>query len=151
GLWSSAYGFLVWPPRALQPLIECVERKFAHSLRLVFPRITAPAARKRAATAESFGARQFSSAIEPAVVFIRSPVSMLSLTKIGTPASGPGGRPALRSRSDRAAIARASGLISITALSLGPLRSIASMRARYSSTSRAEVHLPARRPAASSE
>ena len=47
GLRSSAYGFLVWPPRPLQPLVECVERKFAHSLRLVLPRITAPASRSR--------------------------------------------------------------------------------------------------------
>jgi len=29
GLRSSAYGFLVWRrPRPLQPLVECVERKF---------------------------------------------------------------------------------------------------------------------------
>src|SRR5581483_572902 len=45
GLRSSAYGFRVRPPRPLQPLVECVERKFAHSLRFVLPRITAPAAR----------------------------------------------------------------------------------------------------------
>ena len=48
GLRSSAYGFLVCPPRALQPEVERVERMFAHSLRLVLPRITAPAARSRA-------------------------------------------------------------------------------------------------------
>src|SRR5262249_56857919 len=48
GVRSSAYGFLVCPPRPLQPLEECVERKLAHSLRLVFPRITAPASRRRA-------------------------------------------------------------------------------------------------------
>ena len=49
GLRSSAYGFLVWPPRPLQPLVEWVERKLAHSLRLVLPRTIAPAARRRAA------------------------------------------------------------------------------------------------------
>src|SRR5512144_462521 len=38
GLRSSAYGFFVCPPRPLQPLLECVDLKFAHSLRLVFPR-----------------------------------------------------------------------------------------------------------------
>ena len=38
----------VWPPRELQPELERVERKLAHSLRLVLPRITAPAARSRA-------------------------------------------------------------------------------------------------------
>src|SRR5690242_21661867 len=49
GLRSSAYGFLVCPPRPLQPLLACVERKFAHSLRLVLPSITAPALRRFAA------------------------------------------------------------------------------------------------------
>src|SRR4051794_2375757 len=44
---SSTYGFFVSPPRPDQPLVECVERKFAHSLRLVFPKITAPASRSR--------------------------------------------------------------------------------------------------------
>src|SRR5918999_3238490 len=48
GLRSSTYGFFVWPPRPLQPDVDRVERKFAHSLRLALPRITAPAARKRA-------------------------------------------------------------------------------------------------------
>src|SRR6478672_9806587 len=47
GVRSSAYGFFVWPPRPLQPLDEWVDRKFAHSLRLVLPRITTPAARRR--------------------------------------------------------------------------------------------------------
>src|SRR5688500_19831610 len=47
GLRSSTYGFFVWPPRPLHPLDECVERKFAHSLRFVLPRITAPASRSR--------------------------------------------------------------------------------------------------------
>src|SRR6476619_2538810 len=56
GLRSSAYGFFVCPPRELQPELDRVERKFAHSLRLVLPRITAPAARRRAATkASCFG------------------------------------------------------------------------------------------------
>src|SRR5438046_10767811 len=38
GLRSSAYGFRVSPPRPLQPLVECVDRKLAHSLRFVLPR-----------------------------------------------------------------------------------------------------------------
>src|SRR5580765_1882452 len=53
GLRSSAYGLLHWPPRPLHPLLESNERKFAHSLRLAFPRITAPPARSFAATVES--------------------------------------------------------------------------------------------------
>src|SRR6266705_1965758 len=44
GLRSSAYGFWHCPPRPLQPLDDWLPRKLAHSLRLVFPRITAPAA-----------------------------------------------------------------------------------------------------------
>src|SRR6476620_7078447 len=47
GLRSSAYGFFVCPPRPLQPLVEWVERKFAHSLRFVLPRMTEPACRSR--------------------------------------------------------------------------------------------------------
>src|SRR3974390_1353024 len=45
GLRASAYGFLVSPPRPLHPLVEWLDRMFAHSLRLVLPRITAPAMR----------------------------------------------------------------------------------------------------------
>ena len=58
GLRSSAYGLFVCPPRPLQPLDECDERKFAHSLRFVLPRITAPAARRRATTNASCAARR---------------------------------------------------------------------------------------------
>src|SRR5687767_6688097 len=47
GLRSSTYGFFVWPPRELHPDVDRVERKLAHSLRLVFPRMTAPASRRR--------------------------------------------------------------------------------------------------------
>src|SRR5882757_7031944 len=50
---SSAYGLRVWPPTALQPLTELVERMLAHSDRLVLPRITAPAARRRATSGAS--------------------------------------------------------------------------------------------------
>src|SRR5580765_5638640 len=55
GLRLSAYGFFVCPPRPLQPLVEWVERKFAHSLKFVLPRITAPASRRRATMNASFG------------------------------------------------------------------------------------------------
>src|SRR5436309_10702902 len=37
GLRSSAYGLRVCPPRPLHPLVECLPRKFAHSLQLVLP------------------------------------------------------------------------------------------------------------------
>ena len=48
GLRSSTYGFFACPPRALQPLLERVERMLAHSLRFALPSRTAPASRRRA-------------------------------------------------------------------------------------------------------
>src|SRR5437867_4643550 len=45
GLRSRAYGLRVSPPRPLHPLVEWEDRKFAHSLRLVLPTMTAPASR----------------------------------------------------------------------------------------------------------
>src|SRR5476649_547577 len=62
GVRSSAYGLRVCPPRPLHPLDECVDRKFAHSLRFVLPRMTAPAARNRSATNESRAAMCVASA-----------------------------------------------------------------------------------------
>src|SRR3954468_4919397 len=85
GFRSSAYGFLVCPPRPLHPLDECVDRKFAHSLRLVLPNMIAPAARSLAAIKASRRGIEPDSAREPAVVIILSAVSMLSLIRIGTP------------------------------------------------------------------
>jgi hypothetical protein len=131
GLRSSAYGLCVCPPRALHPLVDFVERKLAHSLRFVLPRTTAPASRSRETTkASRAGAGAPTSASDPAVVIIRSAVSMLSFTSTGTPCSGPRTRPAARSRSRSAAIATASGFTSMTALRAGPRRSTSSMRAR---------------------
>src|SRR5438132_6697109 len=78
GLRSSTYGFFVCPPRPLQPLEDRLDRKLAHSLRFVLPRIRAPACRSRLATNESCGAIEPTSASEPAVVIIRSWVSILS-------------------------------------------------------------------------
>ena len=63
----------------------------AHSLRLALATRMAPAARSRAATPESRGAIEPSSASEPAVVVIRSAVSMLSFSRIGSPFSRPEG------------------------------------------------------------
>src|SRR5258708_25419775 len=53
GLRSMPYGLCVCPPRPDQPLIDSKDRKFAHSARLVFPRLTAPPARRFAATAQA--------------------------------------------------------------------------------------------------
>jgi hypothetical protein len=60
-----------------------------------------------------------------------SPVSMLSFRTIGTPCSGPRAPEASRSRSRSAAIRRASGFVSRMDRSVGPPRSMASMRSRY--------------------
>src|SRR5690242_14136722 len=83
GVRSRAYGFRHCPPRPLQPLEELVERKLAHSLRLVLPSSTTPASRRRLATVASRGGVEPSSATEPAVVCMRSWVSILSLIRRG--------------------------------------------------------------------
>ena len=135
GLRSSAYGFRHCPPRPLQPLEECVDRKFAHSERFVLPRRTAPASRSlRTRNASAVGVAP-RSASEPAVVFMRSAVPTLSFRRTGIPWSGPRTLPALRSASSRSAIEGASGSSSSTARSSGPLRSSASTRAAYFATS----------------
>ena len=85
-------------------------------------------AQRRTRNASS-GGRASTSASEPAVVCMRSAVSMLSLISTGMPCSGPRGPFALRSLSNASAISRASGLNSITLLRAGPFWSTASMRA----------------------
>ena len=130
GLWERMYGLRHWPPRALQPLTDRELRIFAHSLRFVLPSSTAPAARSRSATEASRIGRVPRRASEPAVDCIRSPVSMLSLRRIGMPWSGPRAPRDFRSASRAAAISRASGLVSRTAWSRGPCLFIAAMRSR---------------------
>jgi hypothetical protein len=120
----------VWPPRVLQPLIEFLPRKLAHSDRLVLASTTAPAARSRCTSAASRGGAMPISAGEPALVCMRSAVAMLSFSTTGSPCSGPRRRPAVRSASSCSAMASASGLISSTLASRGPAASSAAMRAR---------------------
>ncbi len=91
GLRSSAYGFAAWPPSVDQPLVERVDRKFAHSDRFALAKMTAPAARSREMMNASGGLAP-SSAGEPAVA--GSPATWtLSLTRTGIPSSGPRGWP----------------------------------------------------------
>src|SRR5215471_9843868 len=85
GLRLMPYGLLVCPPRPDQPLTDSNERKFAHSERLVLPRMTAPPARKLAATVESCTAGFPTRANDPALVCIWSPVPMLSFSRTGMP------------------------------------------------------------------
>ena len=89
GLRSSAQGLWVWPPTALQPEIEWFERMFAHSLRLVLPRMTAPAARSRATKGASRFVTLLASARLPAVVGSGPAISILSLIRTGSPPSDP--------------------------------------------------------------
>src|SRR6266478_5125824 len=93
----SRYGSRVKPPRALQPLKGANPRKFAHSDRFAFPRMTAPAARNRATITASAGTRLLTNAREPAVVCMLSSVAILSFTRTGIPCNGPRTRPCLRS------------------------------------------------------
>src|SRR5436305_5472731 len=76
---SRAYGLQVNPPRPLHPLVELLDRKLAHSLRFVLPRITAPASRSFLTMKASRGGFAPTRASDPAVVCIWSAVSMLSL------------------------------------------------------------------------
>jgi len=69
-----------------------VEEPIANSSRLVLPMIVAPAARRRATTVASYGARYFSRIFEAHVVGASS-VQRLSLIATGTPARGPVGAP----------------------------------------------------------
>ena len=91
-------------PRALQPLKGAKPRKLAHSERLAFPRMIAPAARNCRTITASLGTSLNRRAREPAVVCILSCVAMLSLSKTGMPWSGPRICPALRSWSRCSAI-----------------------------------------------
>ena len=126
GLRSSAYGLRHCPPRALQPRDRArgaeVRPLATGSSCRGSPR---PPSRRRSATKRVRGGIEPSSASEPAVVAIRSAVSMLSLSSTGMPCSGPRGPFAFRSASSASAIASASGLVSMTERSCGPARSSA--------------------------
>ena len=130
GLRSIPYGLLVCPPRPDQPLIDSKERKLAHSDRFVLPRSTAPAARRLAATVESFEADFPTRAKEPALVCILSPVSMLSFRRMGIPSKGPCVLSLRRARSAARAMSSASGFNSITELTPGPSLSSSRIRLR---------------------
>ena len=142
GVLVVSYGFRVCPPRLLQPLDERFERKLAHSLRLALPRITAPASRSRLTRNASPAGACSASASEPALVTMRSAVSMFALRTTGMPCSGPRGPDACHSRSRARAMSRASGLTSIIARSAGPERSMVSTRSRYQATSSSDDSSP---------
>src|SRR5215472_11677943 len=128
GLRLMPYGLLVCPPRPDHPLIDSKDRKLAHSDRLVLPRMTAPPARSLPATVESLVAGLPTSANDPALVCILSPVSTLSLSSTGRPWRGPSCLPWARASSAALAMVRASGFSSITELTPGPSWSSATIR-----------------------
>src|SRR5438309_11019740 len=115
GFRFKANGLCVWPPTALHPEIELLERMFAHSERLVLPTITPPAARSRATRGASRLVTFWASARLPAVVGSGPALSILSLMRIGIPSSGPF---TLR-RSTARAWSIAVGSVAITALPRG--------------------------------
>ncbi len=141
GLRSSTYGFFVWPPRELQPDDERVERKFAHSERLVLPMITAPASRRRFTMNASTAGRFSASAIDPAE-FTMPAMSTLSLMSTGMPCIAPRTLPAFRSASSACASAIALGFSSITESSRCPPSSTLAMRSRYACVSASDVTAP---------
>src|SRR5438067_7729231 len=72
---------VVWKP------LFSVELPIANSSRFVFPTSTAPASRRRLQAVASYGGRQLPRIFDPHVVRM-SRVQKLSLSAIGTPASG---------------------------------------------------------------
>src|SRR5262249_18256487 len=128
GLRSRTYGFRHWLPRALHPLEDRTDRILAHSLRLDLPKMIAPDSRSLFATVESCSGIDPSRASDPAVVVIRSAVSMLSLTRTGMPCSGPRGPLDLRSASSASAILSTSGFNSMMECRAGPCLSVPAIR-----------------------
>ena len=81
----GSQGLRVRPPLALQPLVECGDRRLAHSLMFDLPSTTRPASRKRLTSVASCRGRVLVSAKEPAVVRRPSEVSMLSFRAMASP------------------------------------------------------------------
>ena len=93
---------------SFETLVERMERKLAHSERLVLPKITAPASRNLATSVASRVGVAPTMARDPAVVCILSRVAMLSFSNTGIPCIGPRGPVDFLSASSVAAIASAS-------------------------------------------
>ena len=122
-----------------------VDDPIANSSRFVLPTMTAPAATSRSTTVASYGGLQPSRICDEHVVGMPR-VHMLSLRATGTPASGPGSRPAATASSTAAAAARASS--ASTRLKAWSSPSRAAIAARCSSTTSRPVRSPARTAAA---
>ena len=133
-VWSGCQGLRVSPCKSLSVLIRS-----PRSGRLVRASGTAPAAFMRSTTGASTVAAASASACKPCVVAWPA-TSMFSLIVNGTPASGPRGSPAARAASIAAAAAsEISGIVRVTALTVGLT---ASMRSRWAWTSSTELTSP---------
>ena len=148
---SSAHGLPVRPRTPDQPLVECDERRLAHSERLVEPRTTRPASRIRATSGASRSTVRPCSARDPAVA--GSPTaSTLSFTRTGTPCSGERTVPEARSASRRSACSSASALVATAARRSTPSApSTAAIRSSSVRTTSTELVVPASRSAARSD
>ena len=124
-----------------------VELPMANSSRFVLPMMRAPASFSRRTTVASYGGTH-PSRIRDEQVVATPWVQRLSFSATGTPARGPGSRPAATASSTAAAAARASS--AVTRLKACRSPSVASIAPRYSSSPDAADHSPARTPAASS-
>ena len=124
-------GFFVGPNAEFSVL-----EPIANSSRFVLPTEIAPAARKRDTTVASYGGFHPSRMRDEHVVSIPR-VQRLSFNAMGTPASGPTGRPAAMSASISSACARAASAVTMLNALISP--SCCSIRARCASiTARAE-------------
>ena len=121
-------GFRTCPPRPLHPLDEFVERKFAHSLRFVFPNSTAPASRNFFTINASLSTTFPSSPSDPAVVCILSPRINIIFNHHRNSVQRTANFSVLAFLIQFLAISNASGFSSITAFKCG---STSAIRSRY--------------------
>ncbi len=140
GLRETSWGLRIHPPT------ELIVAPEASSLMFTLARMMAPASRSRRTRNASSGGIDPASSTDPPVVGM-SEVSTLSFRTTGMPCSGDRGPLAARSRSSSRARSRARSLSQSTVFSAGPRWSYASMRARYVSTSRSAVRVPASKAA----
>src|SRR4051812_26777787 len=151
GAWKEASAALDPPPEPPGILVRSqglpvgpyalfsVDDPMANSSMLVLPRMTTSAAFSRLVTVASYGGMQPGRILEPTVVGTPSVVKM-SLSAIGTPASGPSFSPLARFSSTARACARAPSRS--TCRKACTFSSTASIRARWASVTSTAVSSP---------
>src|SRR5688572_2763065 len=131
GVRVTSHGFFDGPNAEFS-----VDNPMANSSRLVLPTMTAPAASRRSTTVALYGGTKPCRILDEAVVGTPA-VHMLSLRAIGTPCSGPAGRPAASSR-----LARSRARSAITVLKAEIFGSSCLIRASESSHAATAVVCP---------